>query len=337
MNDDKIIIYGAGDFGKRLFNFLQKFNIFVEFFCQSNVVEEKRLFDIPIISIDQLRDISEKKIILIAIANREVSKKIKLQLTSTMIEDIEVYECSDFIEKNLFQEENKNYCLLCNFYIKEFLEAGRREEIFSAKTIIGGGYRPHSVCPHCNSVDRERWVFYVLNKYTGVFTDKCSVLHVAPEKMLENRIRSNDMCDYYSCDIMPRRAMHVVDVTDIQFKDETFDYIIINHVLEHVIDEQKAIEELKRVLKPSGVIIMSFPICKDEETFEDSSIIKPEDRSKFYGQDDHVRLYGYDYRERLEGYGLKLQVYEPIDICTETEIGQYGFIPDDVLIVATLK
>ena len=89
----------------------------------------------------------------------------------------------------------------------------------------------------------------------------------------------------------------------MNFKDNFFDVIICNHVLEHVKDDQKAMSELFRVLKPEGFAILQIPISKTaRETFEDFSITTPEDREKYFGQKDHVRIYGQDYKKRLESF-----------------------------------
>ena len=111
--------------------------------------------------------------------------------------------------------------------------------------------------------------------------------------------------------------------------------MIANHVLEHIVDDGKAIRELKRVLKPDGEIILSFPICPDKDTYEDISIQSPEARLKAYGQEDHVRLYGRDYRERIERYGLNVSVYTPLEQCNEETIGRFGFIKDDIVMMCT--
>lgn len=43
-----------------------------------------------------------------------------------------------------------------------------------------------------------------------------------------------------------------IDAQDIPFADETFDAVIANHMLYHVPDKQKALGEIRRVLKTSG-------------------------------------------------------------------------------------
>lgn len=46
------------------------------------------------------------------------------------------------------------------------------------------------------------------------------------------------------------------------FEDHYFDAITLWHVLEHVVDLDETIKELKRILKPSGVLIIAVPNYK---------------------------------------------------------------------------
>lgn len=234
-----------------------------------------------------------------------------------------------------FQLHGNKYCITCENNLGEFLPAGIEADIFKYHHIIGGGYRENCICPHCGSGDRERWLYYVLKNKLDIFKMSGRILHFAPEKMIHNYIKQNQNVDYYTCDIVPGRAMHIVDITNIQFKENSFDYIISNHVMEHIVDEKKAISEIKRVLKSNGKWIFSFPICTDMKTYENVLINSPEDRLKEYGQEDHVRLYGFDYKERFENYGFKLEIFTPEKEMSEKDILKYGFIKDDVIIIAT--
>jgi len=49
------------------------------------------------------------------------------------------------------------------------------------------------------------------------------------------------------------------DATKLPFKNETFDRIIASEILEHIIDDQKAISEIFRVLKPEGLVMITVP------------------------------------------------------------------------------
>ena len=82
--------------------------------------------------------------------------------------------------------------------------------------------------------------------------------------------------------------------------------IICNHVLEHIPNDLEAMKELYRVLKVGGVAVLQVPISKNSfTTFEDPSVIDPNEREKTFGQSDHVRIYGQDYVDRLISCGFK--------------------------------
>ena len=159
-------------------------------------------------------------------------------------------------------------------------------------------------------------------------------MHIAPEVFLQQRLKKEPYIDYYSGDISWGKADHSIDMTNILFKDKTFDYVISNHVLEHIPNESLAVSEVLRILNDTGKWIFSFPICTDFTTYENEEIIDKEGRLAAFGQEDHVRLYGIDYRQRFEKYGLKLSIYTPKDLLTEELIKLHGFIENDVILIA---
>ena len=84
--------------------------------------------------------------------------------------------------------------------------------------------------------------------------------------------------------------------------------VIANHVLEHVEDDRKCMRELYRVLTPGGWAILQVPIDYSlERTYEDASIVAPEEREKHFRQKDHLRLYGRDYPQRLAEAGFEVK------------------------------
>src|SRR5690606_30324446 len=90
------------------------------------------------------------------------------------------------------------------------------------------------------------------------------------------------------------------DICNLPFDDNSFDFILCNHVLEHIPDDEKAMRELYRILKSGGTGIFQIPQDLNRETtFEDSSITDRKERAKIFGQYDHVRIYGRDYFDKL--------------------------------------
>lgn len=314
----------------------------IDFFAQTNESAVEHIDGVSVKTFSELLMIQEELKILVCIKNSKATCEIKTMINQVKRPDIKVYDMASFIETNLFKRayqptaDGNKYCIICNNNLDTFEPAGIEQELFRNKHIIGGGLRDNCICPLCGCNDRERWLYYVLKNKTNLDAMNGRVLHFAPERSISEMIQANGSIDYYTGDINPGRGMHVTDITCIQYKEEIFDYVICNHVMEHIKDENKAVSEVMRVLKHDGKWIFSIPICTDiDKTYEDNTIISPVDRLREYGQEDHVRLYGKDFKERFEKYGLKIKVFSPEDELTEEEINRYGFIKDDIIMIAS--
>jgi SAM-dependent methyltransferase len=161
--------------------------------------------------------------------------------------------------------------------------------------------RKNAKCPYCGSLERNRLLLFYLEKETDIFTKKnCKVLYFAPEYCFIPKLKQCNFAEYIDADINPNYASHVFNIEDIPFQNDYFDYIICSHVLGHVSNEQKAIEELYRVLKPEGKALIMTLIDKNKiTTLEDASITTLEDKLKYYSEPDLARLHGLDFAQRL--------------------------------------
>jgi SAM-dependent methyltransferase len=197
-------------------------------------------------------------------------------------------------------------CPFCEKGFRKFLSAGVDSPALDRARVVGGGRRPNVVCPRCTSTDRERLIYlYLLKKKAELFSRELRVLHVAPERSLQRVLRNATNIDYISADIESPMADVKMDITAIQFPNDSFDGIICNHVLEHIQNDRLALSELYRVLRPGGWAILQVPISLAlDTTVEDPNIVRPEDRERVFGQRDHVRIYGQDYISRLKVAGF---------------------------------
>jgi hypothetical protein len=189
---------------------------------------------------------------------------------------------------------------------------------------FGAVPREDAQCVHCDALERHRLLWLYLNKRTDLFNGKPKkVLHVAPELCFEPRFRQRLGDSYITADLFNPRAMVSMDITDIQYPDESFDVIYCSHVLEHVHDDKKAMREFCRVLKRTGWAILLVPITSDV-TFEDPTITDPQERLKAFGQEDHVRRYGPDYVSRLEEAGFNVKMTTIAELADEQDIIKMG-------------
>jgi SAM-dependent methyltransferase len=163
-------------------------------------------------------------------------------------------------------------------------------------------------CPKCGSGERQRLLYFYLLQELDFFNMKgIEVLDVAPDDFLLGKVFSKVDIEYISVDITPERnPSQTMDITNLEFEDNTFDAIICLHVLEHIPEDIKAMRELCRVLKPGGWAILQVPIWAFE-TVEVPGASR-DHYLELYGHSDHVRRYGFDYKNRLEKSGLKVKI-----------------------------
>jgi SAM-dependent methyltransferase len=170
-----------------------------------------------------------------------------------------------------------------------------------------GKQRPNVLSPSTLSLERHRLLWLYLQKETTFFEKQLKVLHMAPEQCFLSIFKKMKNLDYTTADLYSPIVDVKADILDLPFEDKLFDFVLCNHVLEHIEDDAKAMSELFRVLKPGGTGIFQIPQDLSlEQTYEDSSITSPEERAKHFGQYDHVRIYGKDYFDRLRKAGFKV-------------------------------
>ena len=161
--------------------------------------------------------------------------------------------------------------------------------------------------PSTLSLERHRLLWLYLKNETNFFTDTLKVLHFAPEQAFHKRFKKLENITYTTTDLNSPIADVKADICQLPFGDDSYDVILCNHVLEHIPDDTKAMEELHRVLKPGGWGVFQIPQdLNREKTFEDNAITDRKERARIFGQYDHVRIYGRDYFNKLRSIGFKV-------------------------------
>ncbi|MBP2284204.1 SAM-dependent methyltransferase [Flavobacterium sp. CG_23.5] len=201
------------------------------------------------------------------------------------------------------------------------------------KSMLPYGYetqRNNVLSPSTLSLERHRLLWLYLNEQTDFFKPELisgspnsssnriklrdadinsvlKVLHFAPEQAFYKLFRNQKNLDYTTTDLFSPLADVKADICDLPFEDNQYDVILCNHVLEHIPDDTKAMQELYRVLKPGGMAILQIPQdLSRATTFADDTITDQKERAKIFGQYDHVRIYGRDYFDKLRSIGFKV-------------------------------
>lgn len=196
----------------------------------------------------------------------------------------------------------------------------------------------HLLSPDNGARNRQRLVWLYLQNETTIFKSPTKLLHVAPELPYMELFKKQPNLTYVPGDKMVegydnQSGILNIDLTALSFPDNEFDYIVCNHVLEHIPNDRLAMSEMYRVLKKGGTAIITIPIKESlKQTLEDEKITTPEDREKFYGQWDHVRFYSLDVKDRLESVGFSVDMNRYADKFSKEDYEKYGLCKDIIIV-----
>lgn len=200
-----------------------------------------------------------------------------------------------------------------------------------------GNQRNNVLSPSTLSLERHRLLWLYLENDTDFFSSESStqikkVLHFAPEQCFLKRFRKLKNLDYTTTDLLSPIADVKADICALPFEDNSYNIIFCNHVLEHIPDDTKAMQELYRVMKPGGMGVFQIPQdLSRTETFEDDSIKNQKERTRIFGQYDHVRVYGRDYFDKLRTIGFTVDEVDYTSKLSEENIKKYCLAKGEII------
>ncbi len=221
-------------------------------------------------------------------------------------------------------------CLLCGHAVWRFMpyrRGVRSVQPLSRLLSVIGSDVVNFACPRCWAHDRERHLLlylrasHLLDEIKGK-----AVLHFAPERHLRTVIEAANPATYVKADLFPTSVdVRRVDMLAMPFDDQSFDFLIANHVLEHVTDDRRALAEIRRVLRIGGYAILQTPYSpRLTRTWQDDGIDTDDARLVAFGQEDHVRLYGRDIFERFASAGLRSLVTRHEELLPDVDAARFG-------------
>lgn len=190
----------------------------------------------------------------------------------------------------------------------------------------------NSRCPSCRSLERTRLIPYSL-RYFKLINDNINILHIAPNESEYNFIkkRIHNYKKYDRLNISSSKYCNIIDdITNSNLKSNSYDLLISWHVLEHIENDYKAIQEMYRILKIRGKLLLSVPIYPPFSKFTyESNDVKRKDYEKIHGHHDHCRSCGEDYYEKFEKAGFKTSELYVKNLNVEEKI-KYGLRDDHI-------
>jgi SAM-dependent methyltransferase len=143
-----------------------------------------------------------------------------------------------------FKNENQFYCNLCKLESPFFFHTSNKQSILF-----------NSICPNCSSRKRHRGLYEL---YKNILTnfDNPNILHFAPEPVFYSLFKKYQ---YVTADKNLSDVDLNLDIQMIACDSNQYNLVLCNHVLEHIENDSIAIKELHRILKPSGILILTVP------------------------------------------------------------------------------
>lgn len=192
--------------------------------------------------------------------------------------------------------------------------------------------RPNVLSPSTLSLERHRLLWLYLKGRTDFFSAALTILHIAPEQAFFHLFKKQKNWNYITADLESPLADVKADLCDLPFENNSFDVIFCNHVLEHIVNDIKAMQELYRVMKPGGWGVFQVPLDMSRAvTFQDDTITDPKKRAQIFGQYDHVRIYGRDYSQRLRHVGFQVEMVDFTQCLSDEEIDRYRVVKGELI------
>lgn len=119
---------------------------------------------------------------------------------------------------------------------------------------------------HRLTPDLDFLAFNSLLKYLDPKKDE-KILEIGCKKGALVRKLQDLGLEVFGIDINPNnikkgvaKDLQVMDATNLDFPNKNFDKVYSLHTFEHIVDIEKAFQELARILKPGGKVILVYPI-----------------------------------------------------------------------------
>ena len=186
-------------------------------------------------------------------------------------------------------------CNLCGSLLSRFVPHGYPSE-------------PDFLCPICRSKPPHRLAARMFEEHPEWFTQHGLMVHIAPEPELMRKLseRAQDCGMAYRCGGITGQGEFFLDLLNLPFEDGSVDLLYCCHVLNSLQDDNAAMREVFRVMRPGGVALLQVPaFYQGTTTLETNSYAE---RMSVFNDEGIFRCYtDADYVERLNQAGFQVR------------------------------
>jgi len=162
------------------------------------------------------------------------------------------------------------------------------------------GFRVDAKCPSCSSLERHRLQWLALEALPERHRfSAMHILHFAPEPAMKRRLQAI-FGQYHSADLLDPCVDYRVDLRMLPFRAASFDVVFASHVLEHIKEDDLALIEIRRILRPGGFAVLPVPVVNA------TTVEYAEPNPHEWG---HVRAPGLDYFDRYLRHFSRVRKY----------------------------
>lgn len=166
-------------------------------------------------------------------------------------------------------------------------------------------------CVKCGTLERHRAFRQMFERLRDDDFADWTVLQFSGD-------RSNDPSWFAQHETSVYGRANSLDLMKVARDNDTYDLVVCNHVIEHVQYDNAAMAELVRIIKPTGIVFLTFPDAVNRAVTTEWA----EPRAD---QHHHWRVYGRDVVDRFRRYIPMYGVYSAMSADPVTEAGDLIF------------
>lgn len=172
----------------------------------------------------------------------------------------------------------RGYCAICGKDVVMYYKAVQREK--ARREERRSELRENFYCPLCNATARWR---YVISKVRRAYNKGMKIYmyeYNSPAYLAAaSFVSENDLIgsEYFGSEYKSGEYINGVlheDAANLSFADNSLDIVLSLDVFEHIYFYKKALEEIFRVLKPNGKLLLTIPMDPENETTKDRAKIE---------------------------------------------------------------